>query len=322
MGVCQYAALRGLAVKAFESLGCTGEDGEVHIPMRDLTGQVTGWRRRKADGSLFPPGKHGKPCKAKSVYGSKPGLFYRYLIADTPHVIVCEGEIDTLAALSAGEDAIGTPGCSPAKHLLPWLVILVRGREAILAPDPGESGLKWLRKVGTALIETGIKVRVIPPSDGDLDKRLHCGPNLQISMQALIEAAVPWVENSSNPSYPLNPYPLNPYLLASSTFTHDALPLASAHLAPSPATFAALPATASGNAARPPREWTSGICGVTYCKANGYRCEGERENGPRDGRLRPETGGERAATVFALGSTGIPPPRGQPNAGFAAGIPS
>ncbi|MFO7958727.1 MAG: hypothetical protein R6X33_16680 [Candidatus Brocadiia bacterium] len=195
----ELAMRRDWAVEALEALGAVehqqnGRPAEVRFPMRDADGEVTGWRRRRADNQPF--GEAGKCLTRK---GDKNGLICPWPLPDPEHdpVLVVEGEADAVAALSAlpGIPVAATPGANPGKDCLKYLQTLLPGRSVVLAPHPDGSGADWRDRLGRALRNVQCDVRYVPPegggllsSDADLDDRLRAGADLE----CLMDEALPW----------------------------------------------------------------------------------------------------------------------------------
>jgi hypothetical protein len=198
----ELAMRRGWAAEALMALGAVargqnGRPAEVHFPMRNAGGEVTGWRRRRADNRPF--GKKDDAPKCLSVKGGRNGLICQWPLpgAENDPVLLVEGEADASAALSAlpGIAVIGTPGANPGKECLNYLQALLPGRAIVLAPHPDGSGAGWRDHVGRALGNVQCSVSYVPPdgggllsSDADLDDRLRAGAQLE----DLLEEALPW----------------------------------------------------------------------------------------------------------------------------------
>jgi energy-coupling factor transporter ATP-binding protein EcfA2 len=198
----ELARRRGWMVEALEALGAVphkqgGRPAEVRFPMRDADGEITGWRRRRADNQPF--GRSEGAPKCLSVKGDKNGVICPWPLpdADGAPVLVVEGEADAAAVLSAlpGFPVVGTPGANPGKDCLKYLQKLLAGRSVVLSPHPDDSGADWRDRVGRALRNVQCEVSYIPPegggilsSDADLDDRIRAGADLE----SLIDEALPW----------------------------------------------------------------------------------------------------------------------------------
>ena len=172
----KLAGIRGWKVKALEALGAEAHGQTVRFPMRDAGGSITGWQLRHGNNSKFET--EGGSTRSKTRSGSKHGLFCPDGLTEAPDpVLVCEGEADTVAALSAGKTAVvGTPGAGAGRAVKRYLARLLAGRDVILAPDPDDAGRRWRDAVGRALLDVQCDVSYIPPEDGrDLDDRLKYG---------------------------------------------------------------------------------------------------------------------------------------------------
>ncbi len=160
---------RGWSADSLLSLGAVAKGAEVHSPMRDAKGKITGWRRRRGDGQPFKGNN-----KALAAKESANGLILPWPFPADDPVLVVEGEADAAAALSAGSKAVvATPGAQPGQRVVEELQKLLAGRAVVLAPDPDDAGTAWREMIGAALRGAGCSVRFIPPLAGmDLDKRL------------------------------------------------------------------------------------------------------------------------------------------------------
>jgi putative DNA primase/helicase len=186
----ELAARRGWTVEALRKLGAVAEGAEVHFPMRDGAGKVTGWRRRRGDNQPFASGP-----KALTVKGSKNGIFCAWPLPTEGPVLLVEGEADGTAAATAAHATVATPGAQPGRAVIETLQTVLAGRDVVLAPDPDPAGETWREKIGAALRGAGCGVRMIPPLPReDLDKRLRREPAAArtAKLTALIEGAIPW----------------------------------------------------------------------------------------------------------------------------------
>ncbi|MCK4373888.1 MAG: hypothetical protein KAX19_01125, partial [Candidatus Brocadiae bacterium] len=195
----EFAMRRDWSVEALLALGAVahqqnGRPAEVRFPMRDADGEVTGWRRRRADNQPF--GTAGKCLTRK---GDKNGLICPWPLADFTGdpILVAEGEADAAAALSAlpGIPVVATPGANPGKECLKHLRALLSGRAIVLAPHPDDAGADWRDRLGRASRNVQCTVSYVAPeggglvsSDADLDDRLRAGADLE----ALVGEAIPW----------------------------------------------------------------------------------------------------------------------------------
>jgi putative DNA primase/helicase len=184
------AAIRGWDVEAMKRIGAEPTGRRVQFPMRDAEGDVTGHAQRMGDNSLVAV-KSGEPTKSKSLQSH--GLVYPVngLTPDTP-VLLCEGEADVVAAISAGyADTVGTKGCNPGKASIEYLKALLAGRDVILAPDGDKHGDNWRDDVGRALRHVQCRVRYIPPIEGkDLDDRLRLADAPADALEQMIAQSV------------------------------------------------------------------------------------------------------------------------------------
>ena len=207
----ELAFLRNWEPDVLRRLGATAQDGRVSFPMRDAAGKVTGQKVRRGDNAPIETATGGK-VKSWTQKGGKHGLFYAPPLAAEGLVLVCEGEADTAAALSAGWAAVvGTAGAQPGATGRRTLQRLLKGRECVLAPHPDEAGCKWRDVAGRALAQVQCRVRYIPPDrDKDLDDRLRWAENAGKVLAEMVTDALPWQaaaprDSSAPPAPPSRP---------------------------------------------------------------------------------------------------------------------
>lgn len=104
----------------------------------------------------------GKP-KYRSESGSK-GHLYCVENVRFAKVVLCEGEIDTLSALSAGYMAVGVAGAT--SFFKPWVHLLDHVDELVLAFDGDAAGREAAGKIKGLLPQASI---VEMPADTDLN---------------------------------------------------------------------------------------------------------------------------------------------------------
>jgi putative DNA primase/helicase len=188
----ELADRRGWKREALAALGCTATKDGVKFPMRDERGKIVGKKVRRADGGLIDG------HKSHSEKGGHLGLFLSAFPLPEGVALVTEGEPDTCAALSADWPVVvGTAGSHPGEIGERALQRLLATREAVLAPDPGESGRAWLGRVGTLLANVQCRVRYIPAdAKHDLDARLRQVADAKTTLQKLASEALPWEESA------------------------------------------------------------------------------------------------------------------------------
>ncbi len=175
--ITQLCQLRGWKPSALNALNVETNGRNVKFPMRDHDGSITGYKSRRADNKPFSI-RGGDDVKSLTGKGEQMALVYPDGLADAPDpVVICEGEADAAAALSAGHKAVvATPGATAGRRVRGYLGKLVAGREVVLSPDPDEAGRQWRDKVGQTLANVQCAVRYISPEDDrDLDDRLRYG---------------------------------------------------------------------------------------------------------------------------------------------------
>ncbi|KXB06570.1 hypothetical protein AKJ51_03465 [candidate division MSBL1 archaeon SCGC-AAA382A20] len=187
----KLAKIRGWTTEAMEILGVYSKGSRVVIPMQDAAGNQTGYTERMGDNSKVPV-QSGEKTKSKSV--GHHGLFYpKGGISADKDVLVCEGEADVIAAISAGyKNVIGTKGAAPGRDSENYLQeIIPSGAKVVLAPDPDDAGRTWRDKFGRLLANAGCEIKFIPPKDRDLDDRLKFE---DASIHELIFKAKEWTD--------------------------------------------------------------------------------------------------------------------------------
>lgn len=132
-------------------------DGYYIIPYFDAFG-------RKRIERIHRP--NGKP-KYQSPSGSS-GHLYCVENVRYPEVVICEGEIDTLSALSAGLKAIGVAGAN--SFYRPWRHLLDHADSLIIAYDGDDAGREAAAKLKSALPQARI---ADVPSGKDLNDILR-----------------------------------------------------------------------------------------------------------------------------------------------------
>lgn len=171
MNAAHYSqASKSLAV-SIESLKRLqlGWDGQAFcFPMKDVTGEIIGIRRRLLNGK--------KLC----VPGSKTGLFIPLNLKGRGDLIIAEGNTDTAAGLDLGFDTIGRPSCNSASKPI---VDFCKGRHVVIIADndtkpngtnPGIKGAEGLAPT-LLLYCKSIRLIVAPKKHGDLRNWLQAG---------------------------------------------------------------------------------------------------------------------------------------------------
>jgi putative DNA primase/helicase len=126
-------------------------DGRIAIPVRLVDGKLANIR-------LYKPGDPLKILSWAKQYGSSR-LFPAAPLLSSDPVLLCEGEPDTLCALSNGFNAITQTSKTKnwsEKHLTPF-----RGREVVIAYDADQAGQKYAIYAADALIDVAKTVRLL-----------------------------------------------------------------------------------------------------------------------------------------------------------------
>ena len=106
--------------------------------------------------------------------GTVPCLWNHDAIADADRVLICEGEIDALTAIVAGQVGVGLPGWSHWKDA--WLADFA-GKDVVLVLDADDAGRKGMRLVAQSFLRGGLPVpRQLQLEDGkDLNDTFQDG---------------------------------------------------------------------------------------------------------------------------------------------------
>ncbi|MEA3366939.1 MAG: CHC2 zinc finger domain-containing protein, partial [Planctomycetota bacterium] len=189
----ELARRRGWSPDAIRALGGEGDGKFVTWPMRDAAGERVGTKRRRGDNRPIRLAS-GAEVKSQSLDGN--GLMYPDGLADLPDpVLVCEGEADAVAAISAGHrTVVATAGANPGTPSIEWIGELLSGRDIMLAPDPGTAGRRHRDKLANRLLDAQAVIRLVVP-DGyhrDLDERLHRADDASATLARLISEAAPY----------------------------------------------------------------------------------------------------------------------------------
>jgi DNA primase len=103
-----------------------------------------------------------------------PCLYNVDILGDADRVLICEGETDTLTALSHGYAAVGIPGWS---HFKPAWVELFCGKTVFLVLDADRAGDQGVRDIARTFDRAGLPLprRVTLPAGSDLNEFLTEG---------------------------------------------------------------------------------------------------------------------------------------------------
>jgi len=196
----EFACRRGWPVSAIETLGAIAKKHEVHFPMRMASGEVVGWRRRRADNRPFRG-----DTKALAIKDSKAMLIMpEALPSDTP-LAMTESETGAAAIIAAGHRAVlATPGGKPSSGCIAQAQKVAAGRTVVLFPDPDEVGDAWRRRLGGALLRVDCRVLFAPPIDCDIDERLRRDPDPRRALARLISGSIPLTERAHHDPLPRN----------------------------------------------------------------------------------------------------------------------
>ena len=151
----------GVRLEAAEILGCRTDGAALYTPMYDRFGRVCGVHIRRGRRKL---------C----LRGSTLGLFVpSWRPPEDEPVLVCEGESDTLSALSLGFCAVGRPSCTACVDLC---ASVLRKRHVVVVADNDEPGLHGGTILAQRLACTCPSVRLfVPPRGKDLRDAVTAG---------------------------------------------------------------------------------------------------------------------------------------------------
>lgn len=183
---------------------------KIAIPIRDNTDKLINIR-------LYHPGAKQYKIISFGKTTGKSALFPKKPFVDVAPVLLCEGESDTVCAISHGFNAITQTSKLknwPKEQQEPF-----RGRDVIIAYDADKPGQKYARFAAQALEKTAKSIRSVqwPAFMGkdetgaisddhgqDLtDFFVRHGKSAE-DLQALIDAAVPWPPSPVKISEPAN----------------------------------------------------------------------------------------------------------------------
>lgn len=103
-----------------------------------------------------------------------PCLYNVDVIGDADRILICEGETDTLTALSHDYAAVGIPGWS---HFKPAWVELFRAKQVFLVLDADRAGDQGVRDIARTFDRAGLVLprRVTLPAGSDLNEFFRDG---------------------------------------------------------------------------------------------------------------------------------------------------
>lgn len=173
--VDELASILKVDALALRELGI-GHNGRAWtFPMYAADGSVCGIRTRSADG------------KKRAVTGSKLGVIRRSA-PDDGLLLFCEGESDTAAAITLGQDAIGVPG---AGQCVAVAAIYARNRDVVIVADNDEAGETGAAKLLAAVTGSARSLRWLRPPRPHKDLRawLVAGAT-RVDLEEAIDAAL------------------------------------------------------------------------------------------------------------------------------------
>ena len=153
--VAELASMLHVDALALRELGIGHNGRNWTFPMYAADGSVCGIRTRSQDG------------KKLAVTGSKLGVIRRSK-PDDGLLLVCEGESDTAAAITLGQDAIGGPG---AGQCVAVAAAYARNREVVIVADNDEAGEAGATKLLAAVTGSARSLRLLRPPRQHKDLR-------------------------------------------------------------------------------------------------------------------------------------------------------
>ncbi len=124
----------------------------IAIPVRDAAGRLLNIRLYKPGGGDLKIISWGKSYGSARLFPARP-------LQDADPVLLCEGEPDTICALSHGFNAITQTSKLrkwTKEHLAPF-----DGREVVIAYDADQAGVKYACHAAESLVRTAKSVRIL-----------------------------------------------------------------------------------------------------------------------------------------------------------------
>lgn len=143
---------RGISPGVLTELGIGVNRGRITLPVRDATGGLVGLLRwRPLPGGTAGPKMLATPGSARELFPAPEHL-------PPGPLLLCEGEPDALAALSAGLVAVSVPGVATWKPA--WCRRLA-GRDITIVMDCDREGRAAAQRIHTTLKAAGITSTVL-----------------------------------------------------------------------------------------------------------------------------------------------------------------
>ncbi len=153
----------------FNPKGSRGMASGHTFPMRSASGEIIGYRVRKANGQKI------------AFKDSENGLFIPRGVSPGTCALITEGESDLAAALDLGFQAIGRPGCNECVQSVvdylsgskTFVRTILADNDSKVRPDSQarNPGLEGAERLAKALASEGIPCRVVAPPTGCKDLR-------------------------------------------------------------------------------------------------------------------------------------------------------
>lgn len=183
-----------------EAITCLGakesNEGDVMFPMRSAAGEITGWRLRRGDGSLYKMKGHDSKAISRRPEGQNEGrpctsLIYRYPFPEEGDIWVTEGEHDLVAITIEVPAAIGIPGSPPSRYCLEQIKEITEDRRVYIVPDNDAAGEKLVNDTLGQIKRTAARVyRVkVPAEHKDLSDYLNTEYSIELALDELRERA-------------------------------------------------------------------------------------------------------------------------------------
>lgn len=131
----------------------------VAIPVRDINGRLKNIRLYKPAATQFKIISWARSTGKNALFPAQPFSNVEWPQAPPPYVLLCEGESDTICALSHGLNAITQT--SKVKKWPDEQLLLFKGKDVVVAYDADEAGVKYAAWACQALATVAKSVRSI-----------------------------------------------------------------------------------------------------------------------------------------------------------------
>ena len=131
----------------------------IAIPVRDIHGRLQNIRLYKPGAAQFKIISWARSTGKNALFPAQPFSNVEWTQAPPPYVLLCEGESDTLCALSHGFSAITQT--AKVKKWPDEQLLLFKGKDVVVAYDADEAGVKYGQWACQAVATVAKSVRTI-----------------------------------------------------------------------------------------------------------------------------------------------------------------